>query len=469
MSQGALGRVTDRAFGLLVLGNLLEDRRRGPVAGGSDEVDQFELHLLPQGLDVNYEVDGLDFEVSLELEPDDTTSTLGLYLADGPDLLAWGRSAPFVLSNPTADFAVYLSPPGALSTFPGAIGDPDPEMFASPAIGRGMLLLDGDGQTGLFNVFTLDTEIGATLKDPAGLPDPADGALVPDSRGNVWRVAWAEQLRAHRYAPGDDAWSAPTLTGAAAGARPGAAHLQDASLERVLLFGGGEQRSVLELGLVPDDDGAQVVTVLPGELDSPRRGATAAYLVRSDGDAGEGVVLVGGDDPKAALVFHLGEDFASGGGKAVGELGAWTGTRCMQVDRGEAAERNDYVRMLCVGGVQGGEATTDAIVLNFPPAAADSTPSVQILPGFLPEPAADPRLFADDAAIYAQSGALWLRIDRAELAVEALTGPSPRVRGGHSVLLATGATFLVGGWAADEQPVDHWHVFAPSLSALSAP
>jgi hypothetical protein len=87
------------------------------------------------------------------------------------------------------------------------------------------------------------------------------------------------------------------------------------------------------------------------------------------------------------------------------------------------------------------------------------------MPDFLPEPASDPRLFADDAAIYAQSGVQWLRIDRAALTVESHISASTRVRGGHSVLLATGATFLVGGWAQDERAVDHWHVFVPTLAS----
>ena len=121
--------------------------------------------------------------------------------------------------------------------------------------------------------------------------------------------------------------------------------------------------------------------------------------------------------------------------------------------------------MLCLGGMRGGTASTDAIVLNFPPATADQPPSVELLPAFLPEPAADPRVFADDAAIYAQSGALWLRIDRSTLTREKLSAPSTRVRGGHSVLLSTGATFLVGGWTADELAVDHWQVFVPTLSS----
>ena len=87
------------------------------------------------------------------------------------------------------------------------------------------------------------------------------------------------------------------------------------------------------------------------------------------------------------------------------------------------------------------------------------------MPDFLGEAASDPRLFADDAAIYAQSGAQWLRIDRSALTVEVQASASTRVRGGHSVLLATGATFLVGGWAPDDRAVDHWHVFVPTLAS----
>jgi uncharacterized protein (TIGR00251 family) len=429
-----------------------------------EAADNVLLALDPQDLRVSYEVDGLDFSVQLELEPDDRTTTLALYLANGEELLAWGRSAPFVLSAPPDDLGVYVSPPGALSTFPGKIGKPDPALLASPAIGRGMLMLDSDGATALFNAFTLATEEGATLE---ALPLPAadDGVLVPDSRGGVWRVAWATKLQAHRYEPGSDAWTTATLEGDPGAPRPGAAHLLDASSERLLVLGGGEQRSILELDLLREDDTdpTHVVTTLEAELDAPRRGATAAYVVRSDGDAGEGVLVVGGDDPAVALAYFVPTTGAAG--TAFGAPEAWTGLRCaaLDADAGEA----DVLRVLCLGGLRGGAATADAIVLNFPPAAADQAPTLEVLPAFLPEPAGDPRLFEDSAAIYAQSGPTWLRIERAPgaPAIETLAAPSTRVRGGHSVLLATGATFLVGGWTVDDAPVDHWHVFAPSLAS----
>ncbi len=424
--------------------------------------DNLTLALDPQSVQINYPVDGIDFSVSVEIEPDNQTSTLSVYLAEGTELLAWGRSAPFVLAAPQDDLAVYLSPPGALSTFPGKIGSPDGDLLASPVLGRGMLLFDSDGATGLFNSFTLGTEVGATLKPDGELPAADDGALVPDSRGNAWRVAWAESLRAFIYVPGDDLWTAAQFTGADAGARAGAAHQVDATLERLLVFGGGEQRSVLEIELSPDDAGTYTVTQLPVQLDSPRRGATALYLLRSGGDAGEGVILVGGDDPKSATATFIRDEATS---VSFGEATAWTGLACAQVER--AAEADATVRVLCLGGVRDGTATADAFVLNFPPGTAE--PSLLPLPAFLPEPAADPRLFGDDAAIYAQSGALWLRIDREDLQSQSLTGPSPRVRGGHSISLATGATFLVGGWTGDDRPVDHWHVFVPSLAQSASP
>ncbi len=425
--------------------------------------DNAVMRLSPQGLDVTYDINGADFSLELQLEPDDLTSTLTLYLAQGPDLLAWGQSAPFVLAAPPAELALYVSPPGALSTFPGTITSPDPEVLACPAFGRGMLLVNSDGGTGLFNNFNLTTEIGATLDPEDGLPAASDGALVPDSAGGVWRVAWAEQLRAFRYEPGDDEWSTATIADPSPAPRPGAAHLESADLERVLIFGGGEQRSVIELDLVPDDAGAYTVTTLPQQLDSPRRAAAPLFLLRSDGDIGEGVVLIGGDDEATSLAQYIPAD-PGDAPVSFGPAMAWTGLACAQLDRGDAAKESDLVRVLCVGGMHGGQPTRDAIVLNFPSFAANLIPNLEVVPDFLAEPASEPRLFADDAAIYAQSGVQWLRIDRTALTVETQVSASTRVRGGHSVLLSTGATFLVGGWAPDERAVDHWFVFVPTLA-----
>lgn len=431
--------------------------------------DNAAVELAPQGFVTSFEIKGGEFSLELELEPDEVTRTLSLYIAEGEDLLAWGRSAPFVLSAPPDDLAVYVASPGALSTFPGKISSPDADTLACAAFGRGMLLLRSDGGTGLFNTYTLATETGVKLDPEGGLPDPGDGALVPDSAGGIWRVAWAERLRAFRYEPGTDTWTTIALPDADIGARPGAAHLHGADLETLLVLGGGEQRSAVRIDLAPDDAGAYAVTVLPQQLDGPRRGATAMYLVRDDGDVGEGVVLVGGDDEAASLGLFVPAAEADAEPPApvsFGPAGAWTGLQCAQLDRGDAAGEADVVRVLCLGGTRGGAdttGTTDAIVLNFPPAAANMAPTLELRPGLLPAAAPDPRLFVDDFAVYAQSDAQWLRVDRDTLWVQSQPSPSNRVRGGHSVLLATGATFLVGGWAPDDRAVDYWHVFVPTL------
>lgn len=423
-----------------------------------ERADNAALELSPGGYD-NFDVDGLDFSLEIKLEPDDVQRTLALYLAEGETLLAWGRSAPFVLSSPPVDLAVFIAPPGRLSSFGGQITEPDPHTLAAVAPGRGALVLDSEGHTALLSEFTMDSTIGATLKvDP--MPDPADGALVPDTGGGVWRMTWAESLRGFRYAPGADAWTTARHTGSV-GARPGAAHLVDASLERVLLFGGGTHADIAQVDLVADPDGSFAAEILDTPLDSPRRGASALWITRDDGDDGEGVLLVGGDDPARPLAHFTGTN------TSFGPPEAWTGLQCARLDL--AADMNDELRVLCVGGLRGDAATTAALVLHFPPVSEDKDPSLEIVPDLMPDAPADPRLLTDDRHVYAQyalsGGGRWLRIDRKDLTTTAEPGPAQRARGGHSVSLGTGATFLLGGWTADDQPVDRWHVFVGSIAS----
>ncbi len=430
-------------------------------------IDNVALELTPQGLTLNYPVTGLEFTLELELEPDSLTRTLALYLAEGATLKAWGRSSPFVLAAPPDELAVFVSPPGRLATFPGTITTPDPNVLASPAPGRGMLLLDSDGETALFNVFTLATEVGSTLAPSNGLPDADDGTLAPDILGGVWRIAWTTTLRAFRYDPGSDAWTTTELVGEdvdLATPRPGATHLRDPSGEHLLIFGGGTSTAILDFDLIASDDGTHTVRRLPVALDHPRSGASALYLTRSDmgsdSDDGDGVVIVGGEDPQAPLAYFASDD----GGQAFGDPLAWTGLACQQVERGDAAKAANTLRVVCVGGVRDGEATSDGLILNFPAITDNSPPFVTELPALFPEPAPDPRIFADDLAFYAQSGGHWLRFGRDTLTPELQTAVSPRLRGGHSVLLATGATFLVGGYSVEDRAVDRWHVFVPSFA-----
>lgn len=415
--------------------------------------------LLDPGTAVNYEVDGLDFSLELSLEPDDVQRTLSLYLAEGEALLAWGRSAPFVLSSPPDDLAVLIAPPGALAKFPGAIAEPDPEILVAVAPGRGAVMLDSAGHTALLNQFTLATDSGATL-EVDDLPPASDGALVGDTGGGVFRLAWADELRGFRYDPGADTWTTAKYTGDEIGPRDGAAWLVDASLERVLVFGGGERRDVAQIDLVAGADGSYAAEVLGTDLDGPRRGATALFLVRTDTDEGEGVVLVGGDDPARPLAWSVATR------EGVGPAEAWTGLQCAQLDL--AAGADDEVRVLCLGGLRGGAATTAALVLHFPAASADKPPTLEILPDLVQGAPVEPRLFVDETSVYAQfagpEGGVWLRIARSDLSPTVSVSPALRARGGHSVLLATGATFLLGGWTADEHAVDRWHVFVPALA-----
>ena len=72
------------------------------------EADNLSLYLSPDDTVAQYDVDGLDFAVGLEVDNSDVIRTLAVYLARGTDLLAWGLSEPFV-SNAGADtLAVFL-------------------------------------------------------------------------------------------------------------------------------------------------------------------------------------------------------------------------------------------------------------------------------------------------------------------------------------------------------------------------
>ncbi len=144
-------------------------------------------------------------------------------------------------------------------------------------------------------------------------------------------------------------------------------------------------------------------------------------------------------------------------GLALGPAGPWTNLQCRQLDPSDAG----VVRVLCLGGLRGDQPTADALLLTCPPDPAGTT--VVERPDFLLTPVADPRLFADDLAVYAQGSASWQRIGRTDLAVTAEASPATRERGGHSITTGTGVTFLVGGKDADDRPVDRWWIFAPAL------
>lgn len=409
--------------------------------------DNLTLQLGPDGAYVTHEVRGTDFSIDLELEPDDVVRDLSLYLADGKDLLAWGRTAPFILSAPPTDLAVLLARPGVLSTYPGAVPEPDADLLAARGPGLGLFLLSTTGDVALLNESSYQVEVGARLDPDEGLPAATDGVFVPDVAGSLWRVAAADAgLVAYHYDPAFDTWSPVELVGDTGGPRPGAAWAPDPARERLLVAGGGAEVSVVALALARDDSGRAEATTL-FSLDAPRPGATLVRIPREDG---EQLLLVGSDGDLPAV-------YLPDAARAVGPAGPWTGLQCTILDDSTA-----LVRVLCLGGLRAGQPTADALLINSPSKTADA--SVEEKPLFLPVALADPRLFADDLAVYAQGPAQWLRIAREGLEVTQQDSPATRQTGGHSITLGTGVTFLVGGRDADDRPVGNWWIFAPALA-----
>ena len=415
-----------------------------------NRADNLALELGPDAYFVSYPVRGTDFEVELEFEPDAVERTLAIYLADGTELLAWGRSVPFVMLSPPGDLAVLMARPGVLSVYPGEVAEPDPDLLAVHAPGRGLMLMSGAGDIALLNETSFDIELGARLSSP---PGPGDGAFVADARGRVWRVGVDDGVGAAMYDPGTDVWAVATVTGDDTGARPGAAAVVGAAHDRLYLAGGGAHTDLVALSLDPDDKG--VIALAPvAALDGPRTGARLLGLARGDDEV---LLLVGGAEADAPAVYF------PDGGHATGPVGDWTNIQCIRLDEDDADEAAT-IDLLCLGGLRGGQPTGDALVLHVPP-AVEAT-EVEERPAFLSAPLADPRLFADDLAVYAQGAAHWWRLDRKTLVPELGETVATRVHGGHSITLGTGVTFLVGGRDLDDRAVDRWWIFAPSLAPM---
>ncbi|HGG57084.1 MAG TPA: DUF167 domain-containing protein, partial [Nannocystis exedens] len=414
-------------------------------------IDNASLVLDPGGPSVTYDIDGPDFTLELELEEDDIQRSASLYLARGSELVAWGRSAPFVLADLSDELAIFVGRPGALSTFPGEVTG-TLGMVAARAIGRGLLFVADDGGTYLLSERNL--EISAGKKFPAPTPEAATSLIVGERSGGVIRLSWTDGLIAWRFDPGADSWRSIDFTGDLdLGPREGATWLQDGSAEHLLLFGGGESNDILEISLQPtDEDTRYQVRRSDTLLDGPRPRATPTWVTREGTDEGEGVLLFGGDQDDLALVYFTGR-------APVGDARRWTGASCVQVERGADANANVTLRVLCFGGLQDGAPTRDAVLVQVP---AEGPLSVDLLPEWLPADFTDAKIFADESALYAQAGASWLRIDRRDLSAELQPTAAQRTNGGHSINLGTGVTFLVGGVTAEGQAVDRWQVFTPT-------
>ncbi|HET6586051.1 MAG TPA: hypothetical protein VFG69_21485, partial [Nannocystaceae bacterium] len=181
--------------------------------------------VLDPGSVSQFETDGLDFSIELELDPNATLRTLSLYLARGEELLAWGRTPEFTLER-RDPIGLFVGRPGQLSTYPLALDVDDDGLLAASVFGRGVVLLASSGATTFIDEISWEPTAGATLSGP---PAASDGALVGDAMGGAARVRWAEAIGLQRFDVGDDEWIDVELAGASAiDPRPDASWWADA-------------------------------------------------------------------------------------------------------------------------------------------------------------------------------------------------------------------------------------------------
>nr|WP_217910148.1 DUF167 domain-containing protein [Pseudenhygromyxa sp. WMMC2535] len=424
-----------------------------------ERADNASLILRPGGDPYTFAVDGTSFTLELEGEPSTTLQQLELYLAEGDSLLAWGSTPSFATAASVEEdaLALFLARPGRLSTWPEALETPDPDLLATVAAGRGMLLVESDGDTYLLNHFTLELETGARLPDSVDF-GVEDGGLFTASDGGVIRLAYEDLApQAWRYEPSDDTWTELSVDGSdEIGPLPGAAVLVDPDQTRIYLLGGGEHTDAVAIDLLVDDEGTLAAApVADFALDRPRPGAVALWLPSADDPIADALIVGGGEADSTgapAVLASTGEGFGE-------DLGLLTGHACALL-RGPSLDEpgaDEQSRVLCVGGTLDDLSSDAGLFLD--PASAQTS----LVSGFLPVAMADPLLLADDLALYAQGESRWFRIDRSEESVSEPESSALRAHGGHSVSLATGATFLVGGVDGDDTALDRWQVFMPAI------
>jgi uncharacterized protein (TIGR00251 family) len=419
-----------------------------------ERADNASLVLRPSGDTYSFAVDGLEFSLELEGEPSTAVQQLELYLADGDQLLAWGSTPSFATAGPDIGLALFLGRPGLLSTWPEVLDTPDPELLATEALARGMLIVEGDGDTYLLNHYTLQLEPGSRLPDTAGFP-ASDGGLFTARDGAVIRLAY-EQVSpaAWRYDPGADAWTELAVDGSAdIGLRDGAALLIDPDHSRVYLLGGGTATDAVAIDLLAVDGVLGAAPVAGLVLDRPRRGASALWLASESNATADALVIGGEGLGPLALRTSTGE--------LAGPELDWRDLDCAIESESPESEDAAAITVLCLGGSLDGQASGDAA--RFTVAGPDPV-AVEIHESFLPAPLPDPRLFSDDVALYAQGEGRWFRIDRATKAVDEPISAPLRARGGHLVSLTTGATFVVGGVDQDGVALERWQVFTPAVA-----
>ncbi len=415
-----------------------------------ERANNASLVLQPGNETVTFAVEGLDFSLEVERVPDSTPRKLQLFLAEDDELLGYGSTASFTLDGSSVDLALFLGRPGLLSTWPRTIADPDPGLLATRAETRGMLLLESDGDTSLLNEYTLGLEAGAELD---AKPDPNDGGLFTVSDGTVVRMIWEQgSAAAWRYDPGEDRWDTLEVDAAAmVGPRPGAAWLLDPDLSQLYLLGGGDHTDAVAIALLADAEGKLgAAPVDEFTLDGPRQGALAIWLP-SDTNPSADALVIGGSDPALPIAW------LASLGASLGPAHAWVDPACAVR---LAASEADPLTLLCVGGSLDGVPSGAAMHASFPSAG----PSIDLVESFLPVAMPEPMLLEDDVALYALGEGRWFPIDRASATLEDSDFIALRARAGHSVLLSSGDTFVVGGVGTDDTALDRWQVFTPALS-----
>ena len=423
-----------------------------------EATNNVSLVLEPDGTTFTTATDGLSFSLGIEVEPDVELRTLSIFLAQDAELLAWGRSVQFVTAGPDVSLAILAARPGQLSTFPNPLPAADAGVLPAYAAGRGLFLLDSDGDMFVQSELDYTVFTATALADP---PPAEDGDLFVADDDTLLRVAWNGALDGRRYDPDLNTWV--TLTANDVASRSGAVPLLDRDNDRLLLHGGDGRTEVLAIPLsVPGGDEGSLRDVVDPDLrlDRVRDGAAAARVVRDDQPVG--YLLFGGDSTGPALFFQP-------SGSSVGpSLGPWTEAACAQLDE------LDGPRLLCVGGQRDGTATADGLLVTLPEGRG---PTVEVLTDLLPVPLPDPLLLTDTSALYAQGEGRLFRLAAGQPTIGTgpadgfveVQGPALRASGGHSVPLGTGATFVAGGVDTDGSPVDRLQVFMPSVESTDPP
>lgn len=423
--------------------------------------DNVTIRIEPEGPSVTRSAEGLEFDAALDVTEHDSAGRLELYLAEGDRLIAWGRSANFVARVQDPPPALLLGRPGRLSSYAtlesGLVG----HSWSAAAGTRGIMTLAPDGATSFVSSYDFYREAAA----PGPVTTPGDGAFVRGPGESMVRLTWNAGLEAWSYEPGRDSWTPhPVVAPPEWGMRAGAAHLGTDDGELLYVFGGGTHLDVLTLALRPDAQGQLHAAIAPDwQLDNPRVGASALWLGLPDSSTSTAVVF-GGESPEGTpmAAFQVSQ-LIGPPALDLPMIADWTSAGCTRW--GSQSPRRES--LICLGGRDGaGLARSDAVVLAAEPGpslAGTLSLRAEVLMGYLPAAIAEPRLFSDASAVYAEGDGSWLRIDSSEPhTVTHAPIAVLRSSGGQVVELSTGATVLLGGEGPDGRAVTSWRAFVPT-------